>query len=137
MTKILTVVILITSLISCSTNEKSLESLILNEIENSQKLNLSNYNEFGWDSIIILEPYSNIEKIEKEKNIDLSDVNDSIEMLDSINLIIFLKDGKAVKYSEISRNIADFDHYQEIIKKENANFILSVNQNNSKILKIK
>ena len=127
----------IISIISCSINEKSLESIILNELENSKELNLSNYNEFEWDSLIILGPYSNIEKIKMEKSIDLSNVSNSIEMLDNINLIVFLKEGKAVRYSEISRNITDFNDYQEIIKKENANFILDVNQNNSKILRIK
>ncbi|AYO57358.1 hypothetical protein CO230_04035 [Chryseobacterium sp. 6424] len=136
MKKIFTLFILLTTLISCSINDKSLENYISTEIENSNKLNLSNYHEFDWDSIIILGPYSNLAKIEKEKNIDLSNVNNSIESLDSINLIIFLKDSKAVKYSEISRNITDFDTYQEIIKKENAKFILDANQNNSKILKI-
>jgi|SRR5690554_77908 len=137
MKKIITFVILIISIISCSINEKSLESIILNELENSKELNLSNYNEFEWDSLIILGPYSNIEKIKMEKSIDLSNVSNSIEMLDNINLIVFLKEGKAVRYSEISRNITDFNDYQEIIKKENANFILDVNQNNSKILRIK
>src|SRR5690554_6949289 len=43
----------IISIISCSINEKSLESIILNELENSKELNLSNYNEFKWDSLII------------------------------------------------------------------------------------
>ena len=137
MKKIITFIILITSIVSCSINEKSLESLILNELENSKELNLSNYNEFDWDSLIILGPYSNIEKIEMEKNIDLSNVSNSIEMLDNINLIVFLKQGKVVRYSEINRNIADFNDYQEIIKKENSNFTLDVNQNNTKILKVK
>ena len=89
----------------------------MNELENSKELNLSNYNEFEWDSLIILGPYSNIEKIKMEKSIDLSNVSNSIEMLDNINLIVFLKEGKAVRYSEISRNITDFNDYQEIIKK--------------------
>ena len=137
MKKIITFVILITSIISCSINEKSLENIIFKELEKSNELNLSNYNEFNWDSVIILGAYSNIEKVEKEKNIDLSNVSNSIEMLDYINLIVFLKHGKAVRYSEISRNVADFNDYQEVIKKNNANFILDVNQNNSKILKIK
>lgn len=137
MKKILILFILITSLFSCSINEKSLENYISTEIENSNELNLSNYSKFDRDSIIILGPYSNMEEIEKENKIDLSNVSNSIESLDSINLIIFLKGSKAVKYSEISRSIADFNHYKEIIKKDNANFVLEVNQNNMKILKIK
>lgn len=137
MKKILILFILITSLFSCSINEKSLENYISTEIENSNELNLSNYTKIDWDSIIILGPYSNMEEIEKENKIDLSNVSNSIESLDSINLIILLKGSKAVKYSEISRSIADFNHYKEIIKKDNANFVLEVNQNNMKILKIK
>lgn len=139
MKRILTLLFLSTILFSCSLNDKSIESKISEELQNSNELNLSNYNDFDWDSLIILNPYSNIEKIEKEKDINLSDVSTSIEKLDNINLIVFLKKGKAVKYSELHRSIADFDKYQDIIGKEKANFDLTsdLENNGSKVLKIK
>lgn len=124
MKRILTLLFLSTILFSCSLNDKSMESKISVELQNTNELNLSNYNDFDWDSVIILNPYSNIEKIEKEKDINLSDVSTSIERLDNINLVVFLKNGKAVKYSEVHRSIADFDNYQDIIEKQNANFKL-------------
>lgn len=126
-------------LFSCSLNDKSIESKISVELQNTNELNLSNYNDFDWDSLIILNPYSNIEKIEKEKDINLSDVSTSIEKLDNINLIVFLKKGKAVKYSELNRSIADFDKNQDIIEKEKANFELTsdLENNGPKVLKVK
>jgi len=139
MKSILTLLFLSTILFSCSLNDKSIESKISVELQNTNELNLSNYNDFDCESLIILNPYSNIKKIEKEKDINLSDVSTSIERLDNINLIVFLKKGKAVKYSELNRNIADFDKYQDIIEKEKANFELTsdLENNGSKVLKIK
>ncbi|MDO5510766.1 MAG: hypothetical protein Q4F57_08720 [Weeksellaceae bacterium] len=112
-----------------------MESLISKEIENTKGLNLSVYNEFDWDSLIILSPYTSLDLVEKQFYLDLSNVSNSIEMLDSINLIIFLQNNKAVKYVELSRNIADFDSNHEIIDKKNAQFILEV-EKGAKILKI-
>lgn len=119
----------------CASNQESMESLISKEIENTKGLNLSVYNEFDWDSLIILSPYTSLDLVEKQFYLDLSNVSNSIEMLDSINLIIFLQNNKAVKYVELSRNIADFDSNHEIIDKKNAQFILEV-EKGAKILKI-
>lgn len=124
MKRIFSILLLSILLFSCCLNDKSIESKIVSELQDIKELNLSNYNDFDWDSVIILNPYSNIEKIEKEKDINLSDVSTSIERLDNINLVVFLKNGKAVKYSEVHRSIADFDNYQDIIEKQNANFKL-------------
>lgn len=121
-------------LIGCNTNQKSIENRILAEISNTKELNFSHYNDFEWDSLIILRPYSNIQLIEKEYNIDLSGVSESIEILDTINLIVFLNNNKATKYAELTRDQGDFSA-TIIIKKENANFRLS--NNNTFVIKIK
>lgn len=125
MKNILLSLLIIFTINSCSLNDDVLESKISAEIIEKKELNLSNFNDFDWDSLIILQPYSIIEKIENEKKIDLSNVSKSIESLDDINLIIFLKDKKTVKSCELKRNFRDFTgFYNQIISKEKANFIL-------------
>ena len=45
---------------------------------------------FEWESVIILTPYSRVEKVEKEYNIDLSSIEHfMIEIREDINLIVF------------------------------------------------
>lgn len=139
MKNILTVLFTSIFILSCTLNDKSIESKISAEVQNTSELNLSIYNDFDWDALIILSPYTTIEKIEKQKEIDLSNVSNSIERLDHINLLVFLKKGKAVKYSELKRSIINFDTSKEIIKKENANFKLTsdLEDNRHKVLKVK
>lgn len=126
MKNFLTIAISIFLLNSCNKNDYLLESKISGEILQNKELKLSAYNEFEWDSLIIIEPYSNLEKIASEKNLNLSNINNSIESLDDINLLIFLKDKKAVKTCELERIYGDFNGiYGQIIQKKNANFYLT------------
>ena len=76
-----------------------------------------------YDELIILEPYSNIEKIQTELNLDLSNISkNQIYHSDFINLVVFLKKNKSIKISELDRNIGDFTDYKVLIKRENAYF---------------
>ena len=126
MKKILTTLILSFVIISCNKNDYILESKISAEIIQKKELNLSNYNEFDWDSLIVISPYSNIQKIANENKLDLANVSKSIESLDNINLIIFLKNKEAVKTCELKRMYGDFNGvYGQIIPKNKANFYMT------------
>jgi hypothetical protein len=94
-------------------------------------INLTELNSFEWNELLILGPYSVIDNIEKELNLDLENIRENgIEYSDSINLLIFLKDGKSVKISEVSRGIGDFTNLRQIIEKSKAKFIKTENGQN-------
>ena len=113
-------------LTSCSTDDYILNSKISAEIIQTKELDLSKYNDFNWDSLIIIGPYSNVEKTALANNLDLSYVSKNIEYAEDINLIVFLKARKAVKSCELKRMYGDFDGiYGQVIPKKKANFYLT------------
>ena len=126
MKRILVKLILFLIIISCNKNDYILESKISAEIIQNKELNLSKYNDFEWDSLIVISPYSNLEKIANQNKLDLSNVSKSIESLDDINLLVFLKNKKAVKTCELKRMYGDFNGiYGKIISKNKAQFYLT------------
>ncbi|ETN96677.1 hypothetical protein [Zhouia amylolytica] len=97
----------------------------------SEIIDLTELNNFEWEALLILGPYSVIENIEKELNLDLENIRENgIEFSDSINLLIFLKNGKSVKISEVSREIGDFTNMGEVIKKNGVKFVKTANRVN-------
>ena len=91
--------------------------------DNPKKISLSNIENLDYDTLLILEPYSNIKKTEKELNVDLSNiVENNIHYLDDINLLVFLKMNESIKISELSRSNGDFRDYKILINREDANF---------------
>lgn len=110
--------------ISCSNvSDKKLEREINSEIKKTNSLNFSNYKDFQWDSVILLSPYTYIQRVEKENDLNLSGVSKDIEFSDSINLLVFLKDRKMVKYVEITRGLGDFVAEYEVIIPKNDTLI--------------
>lgn len=94
-------------------------------------IDLTELNSFEWNELLVLGPYSVIDNVEKELNLDLENIRENgIEYSDSINLLIFLKDGKSVKISEVSRGIGNFVNLGQIIKKEKAKFMKTENGQN-------
>jgi hypothetical protein len=125
MKKIIISLLTLMILTSCQLNsDKELTKIIETQIkENSQKIDLSKIEALDYDELIILEPYSNIEKIQTELNLDLSNISkNQIYHSDFINLVVFLKKNKSIKISELDRHIGDFTDYKVLIKRENAYF---------------
>ncbi len=92
-------------------------------ISEKEIIDISQLNSFDWDELLIIGPYSVVEKVEKELNLDLKNIKgNAIEYSDNINLFIFLKGRKPVKISEISRAIGDFSIERIIIKKSKVKF---------------
>ena len=127
-TKVLSLLI-IWSLTACNNlfqlnSDKDLTKIIEAKIkDNPEKISLSNIEDLDYDKLLILEPYSNIEKTEKSLNVDLSNISENnIHSLDDINLLVFLKNNKSIKISELSRLNGDFGDYKILINKEDANF---------------
>ena len=125
MKKIIISLLTLMILTSCQLNsDKELTKILETQIkENSQKIDLSKIEALDYDELIILEPYSNIEKIQTELNLDLSNISkNQIYHSDFINLVVFLKKNKSIKISELDRNIGDFTDYKVLIKRESASF---------------
>ena len=124
------IICLITLLILTGCNKKAekFERKMQENIVRNKELKLSNYNDFEWDAIIILGPYSNVNNVAIKNRINLSSIDKSIEKMDDINLLIFLKNKRAVKTFDLQRNYGDFDTlYEKIILKNKANFYLEDN----------
>ena len=113
-------------------SDNSLTEKIESEFKSeSEIIDLKNFNEFDWDNLLILGPYSVVDNIEKELNLDLENIRENrIESDDSINLLVFLKNGKSIKVSEVSRGIGDFSNLRNLISKESAKFIKTENGTN-------
>ncbi|AZI32788.1 hypothetical protein [Kaistella carnis] len=120
--------ILLTTLLfmtSCQLkSDKSLTKIIETKIkDNPTKIDLTLIDKLDYDKLLILEPYSNIEKTQTELNIDLSNINgNQIHLSDGINLLVFLKNNKSIKISELNRKNGDFEDYKVFIDRENALF---------------
>lgn len=85
-------------------------------------VHLSKLTEFDWDSIITLGPYSNIKAIEKELNIDLSNIRfNGIRHTDFYSLLVFLNKNKCVKIVELKTTRLNYQ--SRILKRENSVFI--------------
>jgi hypothetical protein len=110
MKKIIGIGILFFAIISCGylfqlENDKILTEKIEAELNSKNKtVDFSKVADFEWDSLIILGPYSQVEKIEEELNLNLLNIRQNgIRYSDFYDLVVFLKDKKSVKIVELKR----------------------------------
>tara|TARA_B110000046_G_scaffold51778_1_gene57640 strand:- start:4959 stop:5258 length:300 start_codon:yes stop_codon:yes gene_type:complete len=87
------------ALFSCQQlNQLNSDNSLTEKIESefkSKNIDLTNLNDFDWENLLILGPYSLIDNIEKELNLNLENIRENgIEYDDSINLLVFLKNRK-------------------------------------------
>ncbi|PWA05752.1 hypothetical protein [Flavobacterium laiguense] len=129
MKKVALLLLLVMNLISCQylsqlNSDKELTKIIESKIkDNSMKIDLTKIDNIDYDKLLILEPYSNIQKTEIELNIDLSNISKNyICNSDGINLLVFLKNGKSIKISELNRTNGDFKDCKVFINRKNALF---------------
>ena len=130
MKKIFTLLMTLLIITSCQLkSDKSLTKIIETKIkDNPTKIDLTSIDKLDYDKLLILEPYSNIEKTQTELNVDLSNINgNQIDLSDRINLLVFLKNNKSIKISELNRKNGDFEDYKVFINRENALFEKNIN----------
>ena len=127
MIKIIEIGILFCAIISCGylfqlENDINLAEKIETELNSkNNKVDLAKATDFEWDSLIILGPYSQVEKIEKEFNLNLSNIRQNgIKYSDYYDLVVFLKDKKSVKIVELKRAMSPV---REVIEKDKSTFI--------------
>ncbi|GAA4238245.1 hypothetical protein GCM10022291_27990 [Postechiella marina] len=128
-------ILVATTLVNCKYlsllhSDKNLTKKIETEFLSDAKIvDFSNFDTFAWDELLILAPYSSINLYEKELQLNLKNIRGhKIEMYDSFNLIVFLKNGKSVKISEFPLLTGYFKNSGIRIKKDNAKFIISSNK---------
>jgi hypothetical protein len=129
MKKVALLLLFVMNLISCQyllqlNSDMELTKIIENKIkDNSMEIDLTKIDNIDYDKLLILEPYSNIQKTEIELNIDLSNISENyICDSDGINLLVFLKNGKPIEISELNRTNGDFKDYKVFINRKNALF---------------
>ena len=137
MRKLITIGTIFLTVFSCQylsqlNSDKTLTKKIEAEFKSeSEIIDLTKLNSFEWNELLILGPYSVIDNVEKELNLDLENIRENgIKYSDSINLLIFLNNDKSVKISEVSRGIGDFTNLGQIIRKDKAKFIKTENGQN-------
>jgi hypothetical protein len=136
MRKIVIILIFFLSLCSCETenqltSDKSLTYQIESEFNSKSKIiNLSKIVDFKWDSLLILEPYSTIKSYEDSLHLNLKNIRENyISYRESLNVLVFLKNGKSIKISEIPRKTLEFENLNLLVEKSRAEFIKMENGN--------
>jgi hypothetical protein len=127
MKKIIGIGILFFSIISCGylfqlENDKILTEKIETELSSKNRtIDFAKVADFEWDSLIILGPYSQVEKIEEELSLNLENIRQNgIEYSDYYDLVVFLKDKKSVKIVELKRAMSP---ERTVIDKDKSIFI--------------
>ena len=127
MKKIIGIGILFFFLTSCGylfqlENDKKLAEKIETELNSENgTVDFAKVTDFEWDSLIILGPYSVVDEIEKEFNLNLTNIRQNgIEYSDFYDLVVFLKDKKSVKIVELKRAMSPG---RTVIDKNKSTFI--------------
>ena len=127
MKKIIGIAILFFSMNSCGyifqlENDINLAKKIETELNSKNRtLDLKKITDFEWDSLIILGPYSHLEKIEEEFNLNLNNIKQNgIEYSDRHSLVVFLKDKKSIKIVELKKQM---NPIKSVIDKDKSVFI--------------
>ena len=125
MKKPLLLFLLFSTLVSCQLkSDGELTKAIETNIKaNPRKIDFAKICEFDFDQLIILEPYSNVDNVQKKLMLDFSNIIDNrICNSDDIYLIVFISKNKSVKVVELNRANGDFKDCNVLIKSENALF---------------
>ena len=81
--------------------DTALRHKIVDTIKQSEHVDFSEVTDFEWDTMYIFIPYSNPNNIFKDDGVKSYKSRFSIENLDSINMIAFVKSNKLVAFVEL------------------------------------
>lgn len=84
-----------------------LRNQIIETIEQSDSINFTEITNLKWDTMYVFTPYSNPNDILKADGAKSYNSNFSIEYLDHINMIAFVKSNKLVSFVELPRQYCD------------------------------
>jgi hypothetical protein len=118
-------IVFIIVFLSCSQNSsfdsKKFKELLSERIKtkinnkNRIEIKIKDFTNFEWDAFFVIPPYSKIFTLENDLKIDLKMMGKiQIEMRDDINILVFVKHGKVVKFIEYPRWPGDFSELGEV-----------------------
>lgn len=86
-----------------------LKNVIVETVEKSNEIDFAKITNFEWDTMYVFTPYSNPKEILKKDGISTYNSNFSIEVIDTINMIGFIKSNKLVAFVELPRKYGGVD----------------------------
>jgi hypothetical protein len=96
--------------------DKTLTHCIIAQIISQQNVDFAEIENLDADYILIITPYAQINILQYKLKIDLRNIrNNRIRYLDHFNLVVFIKNGKAVSIAELSRKYGDLKEAQIFI----------------------
>src|SRR5690554_5232158 len=126
MKKIIGIGIIFLTTVSCGylfqleNDEKLAEEIETKLNSENGTVDFAKMTNFDWDSLIILGPYTTVENIEKEFDLNLANIRQNgIHYSDYYDLVVFIKDKKSVKIVELNRRLSS---QSRIIEKEQSKF---------------
>jgi hypothetical protein len=109
--KKITLILLMIIVASCNSIsqlsfDKDLENKINLKFNTEKKpINLTEITDFEWDNYIVIGCYQIPREVGKIYNVDLTNISEYATSNDSNNLLVFIKNKKAIKICEIKINI--------------------------------
>lgn len=95
-----------------------LRNQIIETIKQSDSIDFAKITNFEWDTMYVFTPYSIPNDILKADGIKSYNSDFSIEFLDSINMIAFVKYNKLVSFVELPRQYCDSTRHIKLGKNE-------------------
>ena len=131
-------ILIIIILISCTPFEDTYSAEIFKdklEAQTKRKINnrdtiiidIKELTDFDWDFFFVVTPYSNLSKVGKITKINVDILKrTNIRYRDSMNLLVFVRNGKIIKYVEFLRLSGDFSYLEnyELFSPKEAVFIV-------------
>lgn len=87
----------------------ALRNLIIETVQRSNEIDITELTNFEWDTMYIFTPYTNPKDILEEENITAYHSKFNIEINDTINMIGFVKANKLVEFVELPRIYGGMD----------------------------
>lgn len=103
--------------------DKTLTHCMIDQIISEKSIDFAEIENLDADHIVIVAPYAQISTLQCKLKIDLRNIrNNGIRYLDDFNLVVFIKNGKAISIAEVSRKYGDFKETQMLIPIAQAKF---------------
>lgn len=104
----------------------ALKNIIIETVQKSKEIDFTKITNFEWDKMYVFTPYSMPKAILNKDGISISNSEFNIEILDTINMIGFVKSDKLVAFVELPRNYGGVDLTNYIkFRKEETKFNIS------------
>lgn len=101
-------------------NDEKISNYIQEKAIDQLEIDLSKVDWIEWQSIIIIDPYTNIKSLSNRIGVDLSNIEThAIQDVDFYNLIVFVNDGSSVAICESE---ILFSPTNELLKRDNLIF---------------